>query len=406
MKTKNIERTIALIILSMMLILLFSPFFPFFLKAYATPDPILPDYKPPITDPVLPDYKPPTTDPVLPDYNAPKHNTSVSPFTMEEQKKDEHFAGGFWDWQWDLAKTISKDFTVELAKWVGNSYTVDVPNMQNQLIHDAKIKAREQAKISFEQRNQALIDEYRGQRVPDAELKKNWQQYVNDYKQLTDQYYQENYNDYVTPKGLTYTGVKIARSGANLFLPDDPEKKPSSYSKLGVDVWSGVDNYLDYKSSMDIYRAYKATQGRHSGILSIWEQGLGFYKKTQGIIQIDGVATKVVSKANVFTGLAGSIVSGYDAYRAFEKGDYDEAISSVGDGIIGLAPAATMAFGPVGGTACLAVGGLLWAGGTISKYWRKGYFKPENIKNASKQAWNKTKGIAKSAVDTIKGWFS
>lgn len=406
MKTKNAERTIALIILSMMLILLFSPFFPFSLKAHATPEPILPDYKPPITDPVLPDYKPPTTDPVLPDYKAPKHDISVSPFTMEEQKKDENFAGGFWDWQWDVAKYISKDFMVELAKWVGNNYTIDVPNMQNRLIHDARIKARDQAKIAFEQRIQALIDKYRGQRVPEVELKKNWQQYVDDYKRLTDQYYLEKYYDEVTPKGLTYTGVKIARGGVNLFLPDDPDKKPSSYLKLGVDVWSGVDNYQDYKSSMEIYRAYQESQKVSTKGYSIWKNGAAWYKKTQGIIQIDGVATKVVSKANVFTGLAGSVISGYDAYRAFEKGDYDEAIAGVGDGIIGLAPAATMAFGPVGGTACLAIGGLLWAGGTLSKYWRKGYFKPENIKNAAKQAWNKTKSIAKGAVNKIKGWFS
>lgn len=189
-------------------------------------------------------------------------------------------------------------------------------------------------------------------------------------------------------------GVKIARSGVNLFLPDDPEKNAWSYAKLGVDTWSGIDNYLEYRESMNILKEYK-----NSPNLQRWS-----YKKTKGIIQIDGVATRVVSKANVFTGIAGLAVSGYDAVRAFEKGDYDEGIASSGEALMGLAPVATMAFGPAGGAVLLGVGGLLWLGGTVSKYWRKVYFKP--VEKAVKKGWNKAKGVVKGAVNKVKGWFS
>lgn len=120
----------------MILLMLFSPFFPFLSKVHATPDPVLPDYKAPTTDPVLPDYKAPTTDPVLPDYKAPTTDPVLPDYKAPQNGSAKPDAGNQpgkrhpWldteDAWWKITKFTLKDIALD---WTGaiEPFTGDNP---------------------------------------------------------------------------------------------------------------------------------------------------------------------------------------------------------------------------------------------------------------------------------------
>ncbi|MBA4496404.1 hypothetical protein ACFO25_00650 [Paenactinomyces guangxiensis] len=234
---------------------------------------------------------------------------------------------------YDVGKYVLKDMLTEYGK------------------HDAAIKLTQQ---NFDLRKKALIQQFGSwDKVP--QYRKTAFQQDLDFTKWAQKKYDLN---------------KFHRNTLGLFTAED------SYLKMGLDFAQIGDNayetfgyyrnWRDFKTSEQTIQKGAKFVSTEFGKWGLWA------KKTDGIIGTGAAATKIVSKANVVTGTIGAGLSAADAYyNIVHKKDYASGVASVGETLLGLAPIATAVGGPAAGGIVAGAGLLLFAGGTIAKWWKK-----------------------------------
>ncbi|MGA8941473.1 MAG: hypothetical protein WB502_01950, partial [Thermoactinomyces sp.] len=242
-----------------MLILLFSPFFPFFLKVHATPDPILPDYKPPITDPVLPDYKAPITDPALPDYQTPQNGSVKS--GSGKQPGERHPWLDTEDAWWKITKFTLKDIALD---WTGaiEPFTGDNP------IDDIAVAGKSSYNILKSPRG--IIGAFYADGTPPKIIVDAWDAADKTYESINIVRDVKRANELkdIISKGGTLTDVSNAQTALNSM------KTVSRLSKgvaIGGMIVSGVDMGFKIVDAIQADNGYDRTDAIVGAVGSLGE---------------------------------------------------------------------------------------------------------------------------------------
>lgn len=194
---------------------------------------------------------------------------------------------------------------------------------------------------------------------------------------------------------------------------------------LGLDIWSGVDNYKHVSKFLRSWSDIKSvwTTARAGGSFSTAATGATgtFLSKVSGSAKPFSMGTGIAGKAAPWMAAISTGISGAETIMNFSNGKVNDGIASLGETLMSGAVvlSATGVGAPVAAGVAV-VGGALWLGAKIyknydaitkawknrRKLWNDAKRSVSNAVNAVKTKINDGVEAVKSGFKKVVGWFS